>query len=220
VAKPTGTPISQALIVRRLEPDPRGLTERVHRAIAAIDRVHGDGDLPPLTVEWGQLTAGEEAIFDVIRFGNQIEMPQRIIVSTRARRPGLAILYEIGHLLDHQAIGDRGHFASMGHQAMSEWRQAVLATHAMAELQRQRDMRQPASLAKHLAYAVPPDELWERSYAQSIVRGSDVPELLAEVDERRRRMGSFFIPYLWDDDDFEPVAQAIDSLFRRLGWRR
>jgi hypothetical protein len=220
MAGAAGTPICQALTVHPLEPDPRGLTERVRGAIAAVDRVHGDGDLPPLPVEWGRLGPGVEAIYDVVRFGDQIEVPQRIVVSTRARRPGLAVLFEIGHLLDHQTLGDRGTFASAHHESLSDWRLAAFATRAVAELRRLRDTRQPASLAKHLAYALQTDELWERSYAQYIVlQGGDV-ELRAEVDERRRQMGSFFIPYLWDDDDFDPIAQAIDSIFGRLGWRR
>jgi hypothetical protein len=51
MTEPAGTPISRALPVWRLDLDPGGRVDKVEQAIAAIDRVHGDGDLPPLPVE-------------------------------------------------------------------------------------------------------------------------------------------------------------------------
>jgi hypothetical protein len=69
-------------------------------------------------------------------------------------------------------------------------------------------------------YTLQPAELWERSYALYVAHRSADAELLAEVDERRGQVGSFPMPYLWDEDDFDPVAAVIDDLFRRLGWLR
>lgn len=220
MAEPAGTPISQALVVRRLEPDPRALTERVVRALSAVDRVHGDGDLPSIPVDWAVLEPGVAAVYELVRFGQANDVPRRIVVSTTVRRPGLAVLYEIGHFLDHQTLGERGRFASLGHPGLAAWRRAIYATRAIAELRRLRDSGRYAALYEHFDYLLRPDEAWERSYAQYIVQRGGDPALLAELDERRRPTGSPFIPYLWDDDDIVLVAAAIDELFRELGWRR
>ena len=34
-----------------------------------------------------------------------------------------------------------------------------------------------------------------------------------------RRVGRHCLPEQWDDDDFEPIAAAIDGLLAQLGWR-
>ena len=220
MTEPAGTAVRAAIRLRRLDPDPRGLTEMVERAVAAIDRVHGDGDLPPIPVDWDVLEPGVAAVSELVRFGQANEVPRRIVVSTAVRRPGLAVLYEIGHLLDHQTLGERGRFASFDHPRMAAWRRETYATRAIAELRRLRDTGRYVALAEHFDYLLRPDEAWERSYAQYVVQRSGDPALLAELAERRRPAGTPFIPYLWDDDDIGPVAAAIDDLFQELGWRR
>ena len=124
---PPGTPIGSALTLQRLDPDPRGLSDRVARAVAAIDRVHGDGSLPTIPLEWARLGAGDEAEIVMPRFGRLL-VPQRIIVDPAVRRPGLAILHEIGHFLDAQTLGERGEFASASHPNLAGWRHIIAGT--------------------------------------------------------------------------------------------
>jgi hypothetical protein len=96
----------------------------------------------------------------------------------------------------------------------------ILASRSVVELQRLRDGAPTGPLFRHLTYTLQLDELWERSYAQYIVVRSGDAGLRAELDERRQLHGSPAVPYLWEDDDFGPVAAEIDRLFRRLGWIR
>lgn len=64
------------------------------------------------------------------------------------------------------------------------------------------------------------EEVWARSYAQYIVSQSGAPELQLELDAARAPVpGRVYYPLQWADDDFQPIGQAIDTLFRRLGWR-
>jgi hypothetical protein len=69
-----------------------------------------------------------------------------------------------------------------------------------------------------MEYLLRPRELWERSYAQYVSFHSGDPALAREIAEIRTRRDLLYIPYLWDDDDFEPIASAIDDHFQELGW--
>src|SRR5262249_24701523 len=64
------------------------------------------------------------------------------------------------------------------------------------------------------------EEIWARSYAQYIaVRSADGVLLRGLGPYRRRVPDRVYYPYQWDDNDFEDIAQAIETLFRRFGWR-
>ena len=218
MADPPGVPVGQALRLRPLVPDPRGLTKHVAAAITAIDKVHGGGVLLLTPIEWDVLDPGVEAALEFDRFGGTVEVPLRIVVSTVVRRAGLALLYEVGHLLDHQAIGDAGHFASDDPSFLNRWRQAVTASHAVEQLEGIRLAGRSDPVAAHMEYLLRPRELWERSYAQYVAIRGGAPNLAREMAEVRTRRDLLYIPYLWDDDDFEPIASAIDDHFRELGW--
>lgn len=69
-------------------------------------------------------------------------------------------------------------------------------------------------------------ELWARGYAQYIaVRSGDLT-MMAQLRAQQakyvdaKRGGDLAIPHQWEDDDFEPIAQAIDGLFTALGWKK
>lgn len=68
------------------------------------------------------------------------------------------------------------------------------------------------------------EELWARSYAQFVVTMSGLERLRASLDALRRResgdvaLGAVYFPRQWDDDDFVEIGNAIEDLFRRLGW--
>lgn len=75
-------------------------------------------------------------------------------------------------------------------------------------------------------YVIGQDELWARSYAQYIAVRSGDAELMAELRRKQATMAARWndpnhpeMPTQWTDDDFEPIARAIDDLFVSLGWR-
>jgi len=64
-------------------------------------------------------------------------------------------------------------------------------------------------------------ELWARSYAQYVATRSGDAILKAQLAVACERLpGMPYYPEQWDDDDFAPIAEAIDELFRGKGWRR
>lgn len=217
-----GRPVSHALEV------PHGLlAPELREVLRVIDAVHGDGVLPRIPLGWAAI-ANEEGIY---RFDEITGLPVRIIVSSIGKQLRLAVAHEIGHLLDHQGIGDAGTFASSHGRSLNAWREAVRASRAirsLSELGRRDTIRVarsggrivPVAVSTALVrYLLTDHELWARSYAQFIAIRSDDPLLLAELDARRgSRPGLIDYHLQWEDVDFAPIEFEIERLFRRLRW--
>ena len=184
-------------------------------ALVAVDRVHGDGTLRSIPVLSEHLTRGRQGEYRLRRDGSPVD----IRVSSAARYPGLTLLHEIGHFLDHQALGQTGVFASTGHADLADWRTVARRSRAVGGLA---DLRRGAATlreATYLDYLQRDEELWARSYAQYVATRSAEPLLQGElVASRQRRPGTVYTPRQWGDDDFISIAEAIEDLFRRRGW--
>lgn len=192
-------PVSAALEVKvrgRQAPD-------VKRAIEAIDAVHRDGDLPPvpITGRTGRKNLGE---YQYTYGGRAV----RIGVNSKGTWPGLTTVHEIGHLLDHQVLGRAGQFASNTDPLLQAFRDAVNSSQAIAAIRTNLTRAQQS-------YLLAGHELWARAYAQYVTTRSGNPALKAQLD----RVRTSDVPWKqWSDDDFAPIAAAIDNLFRAKGW--
>ena len=71
-----------------------------------------------------------------------------------------------------------------------------------------------------LSYALRTNELWARSYAQYIAVRSGNAKMMAELRKEQAEQKSARVPITaqWQDDDFEPIARAFDTIFTQLGW--
>ena len=215
-ARPRGIPLGRAFIIR-----PSPFNEDLIAAVRAVASVHGDGPLPAIPVEFAALR-GAIGRFWYDRDGRPISIS--IVPSTP--HVGFALVHEIGHFLDLVGIGEPGIFASETAADLAPWRVAV---------ERSRRWRELGQAIEPVVRFVPPDEastlleyralpeLWARSYAQFVTERSGDPALRASLTAHRAadaaatRQISRLLH--WDDDDFAPIAEAIDQLFRRLGWR-
>src|SRR5207248_2525079 len=104
---------------------------------------------------------------------------------------------------------------------LAEWRRVVARSQAIQDLVGMSVDRSPRVHVEHVADLLDPVEIWARSYSQYITLRSQRPELLASLEAFRTRAPlAMYYPQQWEDDDFEPIDEAIDRLFRRLGWRR
>jgi hypothetical protein len=206
------------------------LRDVVIPALAIIDRVHVAGALPKIPVHNSYNASRPSAGGFVSREG----VPISIDVNTYkdfAPSAMLTFIHEIGHFLDLSAFGKAGVFATLAGDAMFDgWRRAVEATDAVQNLRRRKDSgtvvvhtaQGPIELSvsnRHLEYLLTDDELWARSYAQYIAERSVDATLLAALNFTRPPavIGQLY-PAQWDPADFAPVATAIDTLFRGLGW--
>ena len=205
---PRGRPISSALI---LPPGVLPRDRQLRMVLAEIDAVHGDGELPPLSIRWGVLPLGLVALYRST--DDHLDTVSLTIHPNRTRWM-LATVHEIGHFLDHQGIGEPSSFASLGDRLLREWQGAV-------ERSRTLSMLRTFSRGTAAPYFERPEELWARSYAQWIALRSGNETLSRQVVELRGHDPADPALYLqWDDDDFEPIADSIDCLCRGLGWLR
>jgi hypothetical protein len=207
-----GIPVSKSLL---LAP---GMREReLRQALAAIDRIHGDGLLVQITVQ-PDSTIAEQATYDRIEPHG---VPYRIAIRPRVNHPGLLLVHEIGHFLDHQGIGVPGEFASLGGPELANWRELIVASRAISELNEFRQHLANPESRQFLDYLLGYDELWARSYEQYVASRSHDSELFHQLSEARHPpFWPSRVPRLWNEQEFDPIGQAIDALFRSLQWMK
>lgn len=219
--RPSGTQISSAI-----EVGSGPLFESLKEALAAIDRVHGDGALPQLPV---RLTRGRAEIGGY-RFSNRDGTPLRLELSQHSDHPHLTTAHEIGHFLDHQALGERGRYASESgslEDLMSIIGQSAAIKALRSRVGRQSarvrmpdgSLRQHRVLPRYVNYLLRPSEMFARAYAQYIAAKSGNAVLTQQVDDARRTLLSGKVYHSqWDGDDFTAIGEAFDRLLRRKRW--
>jgi tRNA nucleotidyltransferase (CCA-adding enzyme) len=123
---PQGTPVSAAFTFPK-----SGSAESLKVALAAIDRVHGDGVLPVIPAvlssakvrDGGYYARGSQAV--------------KVSVSRNADNLPSTFVHEVGHFIDQQGIG-KGVFASEGFDnafpEMLPWHEAVTKSKAFKTL--------------------------------------------------------------------------------------
>jgi hypothetical protein len=216
-------PVSAAFDLSPLSSD--SIRERVRKALAIIDGVHTAGALPRIPIDH---VVDRDAR---AQYRMQPNRGRALGIGLDPFEPHieLAIVHEIGHFLDHQAIGNRGGYASNRHPNMDRWRQALVATDAIRGLraldrmsnddlamllQRPVHFDDRAAIDRLLRYT----ESWARSYVQYIAARSGDVLLQRQIAAERTVADHIDAPGIWDDSDFIPLHAAIDDLFRQKGW--
>lgn len=201
--QPAGRAVSQAL---RIEDD----VSLAQDVLEAIDGVHGDGKLPAIPVIADNY---DNALGYYL--GNT-----RIGVLPNGPWKALTLTHEIGHFLDHRGYGRSQRFSSTFDSKWAAWRAAVSKSDAIAKLSAARTVAKPRKLAEYLDYLLGLDETWARSYAQYITLRSGHPRLQDDLERLRSRAVGVNTYKQWSDEDFEPIAQAMDELMETLKWRK
>lgn len=216
-AFPLGVPVGRALTIL-----PGIANDDLRDAVAAIDRVHGDGDLPPIPMMVVRNLPDDrgrslDAMFVSRKVDGSAPIASAILIRSGAAHRSFVAIHEVGHFID--LCGLPGSDVSSPSEAiLSGWRTAVIGSRAYQELERlsgawgdRADERAAGLLAV--------EELWARSYAQFVATRSDSPPLLLALDAiRGPAPDALYYPRHWDDDDFAPIDAAIEGLFRGLRW--
>jgi hypothetical protein len=206
-----------------------GISRAVHAAVSALDRVHRVPQLArpvPVVSDAEMVEAGK------YRWDRETGRPLDIRLNPGSDHPELTAVLEIGHLLDHQAIGVAGEFASLSHPRLARWRKAIDSTRAVWKLE---ELREAGSIpfrfsdgmvrqvrVRHAASELlHPWELFSRSYAQFISGASGSAKLASQIHGfRTQENPSSVVPRFWDEDDFGDVLEAVESLIVELAWKR
>lgn len=219
---PAGIPVRDALADRT-----KGKTSKaVQDSLAAIAKIHGDGNLPKIPIEQ---SAGTRVMGQFRRYA-MTNQPINILISGRAEQPRITTLHEIGHFIEWSGIpkmqgGSRIFSLTPG---LKEWLEATKNSQAVKDLRQLRavvvtPMLKPDGTMgsykvdrRYIGYLLQDDELWARAYAQYIATKSGDPTMMKELDESRGP-GKLY-PSQWSDADFAPIMKLMDDLFIKLGW--
>jgi hypothetical protein len=187
----------------------------VERGIALVERVHRIPEATPrLPVSSNPLrpgVAGEYKFLDT-----PIDRPDRLVVDPGGTDPwdlDATVVHELGHFVDHQALDfDGPGFASANDDELAAWRTAVDASPTIRSLTATRDRVPEADRALY-DYLLDRREIFARAYAQWVaLRAGDETVYLAI---KTSRLGGASIQ--WGDEEFAPIARALDEAFRRKG---
>jgi SPP1 gp7 family putative phage head morphogenesis protein len=215
-----GTPVSAALDIQ-----PKPTLAFARKAAAIIDSVHGDGTLPVLPVVTERMSRGTQGYFASEMLTDR---PVKIAFRARPEQPLMTAVHEFGHFLDYSGIGNGTRpMPSVRAPVLDPWRNAVTTSRAVGRL---RELANTPFIEvdgsvyfpprQHLGYMLKPEEIFARSYAQYIAVRSGNKEMRRELDQfRAGRAAPLYIPWQWEDDDFEPIGSAFDEVFSGLGWR-
>ena len=204
----------------------QGQKKAVNETLSAIDSVHTDGQLPliPVKASSGRRTLGSYRHY--LRSGEAAS----ISVSSKGTHKSLTAAHEIGHFIDHQAIADKGRFASDYHPIMEPWWEQVQKSKAYQSIQGL--VKGPRVIEfeagnylidkKHARYLLRRHELWARSYAQYIAQKSKSTVLKSELNNILSSQQKAQVSYhhQWQESDFKSIENAIDELMEALKWTK
>jgi hypothetical protein len=220
--KPNGKPVGDALLIAGV-----GKTSNsVRNVVEAISKVHGDGNLPqvPVVITNTKTTMGEYRV-------SPNGKPQGIDVSSEGDHPDLTAAHEIGHFLDFAGLGKKKMVGASEENLaiMKEWENAVENSEAFKSMRgmlkspdlgvvtvkvdgRNYDIRPDKT---YIEFSLTKREAFARSYAQYVAVRSGNKTMLEQLTAGRKR---WLYPVQWSDTDFEPIATAMDNLFKSQGW--
>lgn len=187
------------------------LRDQVNIALDAIDKVHDDGELPKIP-----LTDTRERSYGYLKYRGLpgAYSADHIAVRSNSPWPSLTAAHETGHLLDLEAIGAKGEYATLsGFADMKRVLAAAEKTETIGLIRERLTMASRTTRAE-AQYLLKPQEIWARLYAQFIAERSAAPALVRELALLREAA-----PLRgWGAEEFAPVAVEIEKMFKNLGW--
>ena len=224
--KPPVPPVGAAIEIKAESPK---VARAAKTVFDAIEQVHGDGNLPtiPFLSNKDQTYLGS---LTVTKTGKVIMM------ETRESGPFIheTIAHETGHFLDYGGIPrTKPTFAEernwRAEELFKDFFKAVDASESIKTLNlraTQETIRKTEGALtstytldqKHIQYLLQENEIWARAYSQWIAYRSGQPDLLADHEYVRSRGFHKVYPTQWSESDFQPIGQAMDEIFGKLGW--
>ncbi|MBK8184282.1 MAG: hypothetical protein IPK63_15945 [Candidatus Competibacteraceae bacterium] len=229
---PAGTPVSNALKVSGGK-----YSDSYRRTIAAIDKVHGDGQLPEIPIKTTNMkNAYGQYVYRGVNTPVEIRM-----AGAHGEYHEMTLAHEVGHFLDNVGFTDKRFdtlrmrpegFSSPGAASFESWRNSVKSStmyqkllemkanpsaYSRTEVREINGVERDIVISvnkRYINYVLDETELFARSYAQYIAVRSGDDVLLRQLKELQGN----FVPTQWADDEFDGIAAAMDELFRGVGW--
>ncbi|HMQ77127.1 MAG TPA: DUF935 family protein [Flavobacteriales bacterium] len=226
--RPIGTPVSAGMDLRRLKPAER---EKAMHVLKLADQVHGlpgNHGVPIMPwrdgVQWG-------------RYSNTLDRDLGIAIFVDWKDPHALVhmAHELGHHIDKVASMGGTPASSYDNSVLAPAMKAILRSPTVQRIQQVYDSQynrtgpvikgldgqwhpliQPELNA--MEYWLRKVELWARAYNQYIAlrsRDEELQRLTFGWSERRR---IHTLTCQWPQNEFLPIARAIDTCFNNLQW--
>ena len=135
----------------------------------------------------------------------------------------MTLAHEIGHLLDQVIVGYNGYASADSGSPLSKVMDRIRqsrAFQALSAIALSSEMDLPQQIARRRAiYWLGVEELWARAYAQYIATYSQEVVLREEIVRSQSLEAHAASAYVqWQEIDFQPILEAIDTAFAALGW--
>ena len=183
-------------------------------ALGVIDSIHKVENLPKIEVKNSTSSRFQGAYSYTTMSGKPID----IKISSHSVNPEMTLAHELGHFIDHQAIGLAGRYASKSDKLFEQWRNAVNNSKATDKLKKLAYDSGNRYYKKLGEYYLNPVEQWARSYAQWLAYKSNNVVMSDQVDKILSASNELYAASQWQADDFKDIAEAIDGIFNTLGW--
>jgi hypothetical protein len=236
LTKPVNMPTRNSPVSRALQVPKSALGDRIRRALDVLDAVHDDGQLTEIPLKFTATIKSDGAYRTDFDTQSGMLVGKQLDISRLADSPEFALFHEVGHMLDHQIWGGGIELGSeMDMPELQLWHTAIVRSRAFAYMVNMRRTQTATIFTEdNQSYALKLDphelravdyllkrsELLARSYSQYIMTRSNAPALIAVLDKVREKLPNrIYFAIQWSDDDFEPIAEAFDGIFRARGWR-
>lgn len=170
--------------------------------------------------------------------------PVKIAIDRSGPHPTTTALHELGHWLDHQELSDGPGFATAGAGVTPEMREFVSVAYRSAAMRQLSSLydadrvrlgsgasartvevgpESKQKIRKYVDYLQDPVEIWARAFSQWAAKRSGDRTAIREIDDQvfEDRNPSNTMLYeswtQWDDDDFAPIAEAVEAVLRTRG---
>lgn len=190
---------------------------KLKSALSAIDSVHGIraafGDKIPITFASG--IPGRGQFVANPQEGFVLKISPRTMPGER----GEILVHEVGHLLD-ATINQMSGYSSESSEIWKDWRQAVSESASVKALEGMlaESAKPDPKSDRFIKYLLMKHEIFARSYCQYVALRSGDADLSGFIAAEPLRVAITGYNELWTEQDFRPIADAMDAGFEILKW--
>jgi hypothetical protein len=209
---PEGSKVADKIVFGRIIGKEKEVRKKWDKVAETIDSIHGDGPLPPAPVIHQESRGSVNGQYR--RFDNEI-------TTFKEEAIPMTLTHEIGHWIDYRGFrnipgaeppmkGDKV-FASYS----PLFKNFIKIAKNSSKI---KEIKTDYLTAKSKRYLTSNHEIFARAYAQYIATKSKNPEMLENLKNRQTGAKGNIYPDQWDDDDFVPLYNEIETIFKQIGW--
>ena len=214
VGGPAGSKVSDKVNFGSITGPQTSVRQKWENVVNRIDSIHGDGPLPKSEVTHIEKNGSTNGQYRP--FTNEI-------TTFKEQQIPITYTHEIGHWIDYRGFKGipeaeppmKGNKVSASYSPL--FKQFIKIAKNTSKYQEIKNNIWLANSTKK--YLLSNHEIFARAYSQYIAVKSNDAEMLAVLKNRQGKwVNGKPYPNQWDDDDFIPLFDEIENIFKKVGW--